>query len=136
MRFKQYPYLLAVLMLLSLTAGAVELKRLAVEFTKYPFYSSFAELPDESVRESLAVTFDVDLGARFSWRNRIHSLSTDSQFRAVGWQYELAWRVLPSLEIIPWAHHSQHALDRPQPGARHFSVQDGVGIRWVIYERR
>jgi hypothetical protein len=132
---KWFIMLTAALYLWPATAHPASLKRFAIQWEKYPFYTHFAALPDEQVRESLAVVFDVDLGARFSWKNRVESLSTDSQFRYVSWEYALSWQVLPSLAIIPWHHKSEHLLGRNEAGT-HFPVRDGMGLEWTIYEHR
>lgn len=126
--------MILALLLLPLNAGAVELKRLAIRWEKYPFYTHFAALPDEDVREALSLQFDVDLGAKFSWRNRIDSLSTDSQFRYVAWEYEFVWQPTPSFAVIPWHHRSEHLLGRLEAGS-HFPVRDGMGVEWTIYRK-
>lgn len=127
--------IILVLLGFVLFAGcASKLKRVAIEFEKYPFPHHMAELPDETPKEEMAFLFDMDLGSRFMWRNRIHAMSTSAQVRTVGWAYEFTWLACPTLELILWAHHSQHLLDRAQPAGRHFSVQDGVGFRWIIFE--
>jgi hypothetical protein len=125
-------YLLALL--LATQAQATELKYLGVDFKKYPGKTYFATLPDETIREEIAVEFDTHLWKCFGWWNRIHGSSTDSQFRWIGWNHRL-YCDLPSVELY-YEHHSEHSLDRTQPDDHHFPVNDSLGVFWTIYGER
>lgn len=123
--------LIALIFLLPIHALAVELRDLSIEIRKYPGKTYFAQLPDETVREEVAVIFDIQLAGCLYWWNRIHGSSTDSQFRWIGWNHALSCR-LEKLELF-YEHHSEHALDRTRP--EHFPVNDSVGLLWKVYAR-
>jgi hypothetical protein len=116
-------------------AQAVELDRLSIDYKKYVGYTMFSELPEaNSIKEYLGFNFDVELFHKMMWRNTVHSYSTDSQFRWVGWHFELGYQLFPSLEIVGWEHHSQHCLDCTVP-YDHFPVANNIGLHWTIYQR-
>jgi hypothetical protein len=131
---RQYTYFLSVLLLVSLSAGAVELRELAIEYKKYEGYTAFAELPDDQIKEEIAIEFDTHLGRCLNWHGRVHGSSTDAQFRWIGLEMSLECR-----DIFGWPvdvgafHHSEHALDRSQPDDRHFPVKNWIGVKGYLY---
>jgi hypothetical protein len=127
----------AIVVALSILHGAdvaaVELKTLAIEFRKFPGKTYFSELPDEEIREEIAVVFETHLGGCFYWWNEVHGSSTDAQFRWIGWHHQFECRdPIPRLDLF-YEHHSQHSLDRTQPEGHHFPVQDALGLRWKLF---
>lgn len=64
--------------------------------------------------------------------NTVHSLTDDSQFRVVGWKYQIG------VHLSYWAdiyceHFSQHILD--MAGDRPYPVQNLIGIKVYMYRR-
>jgi hypothetical protein len=83
-----------------------------------------------------AVNFNLDLvkvgdwGIR--WDNQVRGETTNSQYRAVGWQFETAFDMGQRFSLF-WDHHSQHALDA-YVGEK-FPLRNVIGGRINFYKR-
>lgn len=114
-------------LLLSL-CWAVEIRDLSLEYRQFQEGSILHELPDQfAARGELNLDLDMRLVGPLFWRNRVHSLIDQSQFRLIGWNFVLGWEVTDWLELN-WEHFSRHLLDAQYPN-RHFPVEDSLGLR-------
>lgn len=112
------------------TAWTVEVRDLSIEFKHFDASGQFAELPGEKVKDGLALNFSLGVLGPLYWDNQVHALTTDAQYRLVGWQFEVGVAVFPCLDVF-YFHHSQHVLDGHHP-LLSFMVEDAVGFRWIL----
>lgn len=79
---------------------------------------------------------DTHINARFMkyviWQNNVWGMTTDSQFRAIGYEFRVGVRLSPFVDIS-YHHHSQHLLDRPSATMNGFPVYDSVEVRIYLY---
>lgn len=125
-------FFLLALLLFPVAAQAVELRDLSIDYRKFYDGSHFAELPNEQIKEGLALDFLTQLGGPVYWRNEIHALTSPARYVWVGWHFSLEVNVLPGLDVIAWEHHSQHALGMAEPTG-HFPVNNSIGLHWTLY---
>jgi len=107
--------------------NALEITESYFEFRKFYFSSNMAEIPQYKPKESVALLMDVNLYKPLHWNNRVHGVSTDGQFRLIGWQFYLHFKILTHFEI-GWEHHSQHILENRHPILR-FPHEDSFLLR-------
>jgi len=106
---------------------------LSIDYYRFDGTPRMAQASAWEMTQGLALSTEIRaldvsqwLPASLYWRNRVHGEMDTSQFRLVGWEFELGARVGP-VEIYR-GHHSQHILDAVHPWMR-FPVQDTIGIR-------
>lgn len=124
-------------------AGALTLSLREFSFETYKLYDNrdgyypYSNDSNESWDKGTAVNFNLDL-VRFSdnvalrWDNRVHGETTVDQYRAVGWQFQLAVDLGPKFTLFA-DHHSQHILDDHVD--ERFPLRNVVGGRVVFYKR-
>jgi len=111
---------------------AAEIRDLSLEYRIFQQGSILHELPGNfEPRGELNLDFELQVLGPIVWRNRVHSLIDQSQFRLVGWNFALGLEITSWLEIN-WEHFSKHLLDAAYPD-RHFPVQDSVGVRIRLF---
>lgn len=106
---------------------------LSIDYYRFDGAPRMAEAPSWEMTQGVSLSMDlkaVDVSrwfpAHLYWRNRVHGELDTSQFRLIGWQFELGIRI--GLIELYRAHHSQHILDAQHPWMR-FPVQDTIGVR-------
>jgi len=95
-------------------------------------------IPHRELGQAVGLRLGIDVLGPLYWRNWVHgrtdrqTFGQASQFRSVGWQFELGVHVTRHLDVF-YHHHSQHVLDTTYlPG---FPVEDGMGIRLNIIKQ-
>lgn len=128
--------LLALLLLLSTQAPAIELRSLAVHYQWFDSSNRIPDLDGFKAKEGLALSMETDLFWRFYWNSSIMSLTDAGQYRLVGLNMHLGARVTDSLSV-EYEHFSKHLLDHGDGGypAGKFPVQDSVGVVWTLYHK-
>lgn len=128
--------LLALLLILSTQARAIELRSLAVHYQWFDSSNRIPDLDGFKAKEGLALSMETDLFWRFYWNTSIVSLTDPGQYRLVGLNMHLGARVTESLSV-EYEHFSKHLLDHGDAGypAGKFPVQDSLGFVWVIYRK-
>lgn len=123
-------------MALSQPAQAVELQRLVVNYQYFDGSNRIPDLAGFKAKEGLSLSMDVDLGWRFYWNSRVVSLTDPGQYRMIGLNMHLGWRVTDKLSV-EYEHFSKHLLDHGDSGfpAGKFPVSDSLGLVWTIYQR-
>jgi len=66
------------------------------------------------------------------WDNTVEGRSTESQFRQVGWRYELGIAI--NRVNVFWRHHSQHVMDYRAP--HRFPLRNEYGVEFIWYEAK
>lgn len=118
-----------LIFLLSL-CHAVEIANLSLEYKQIAGGSYAPELPQGSIpRGELNLDIDLMIMSPIYWKNRVHSMIDQNQFRLIGWHFELGAFVTPNVQIY-FEHHSQHILD--SQSENHFPVLDAVGVRIIF----
>lgn len=69
----------------------------------------------------------------FFWRNTVHSQTDESQYRLVGWNWEIGVKPFSWLEISRW-HFSRHTLDSQNPTWTGGWKEDGWVFRFFLYQ--
>ena len=97
------------------------------------------EIDIKGYRGSLNLEWNVGLlNDVLKWRNNVVAAGTESQFKTVYWQYELALPLYNYVELT-YNHKSQHRLDSEQPiyndKKQNFPVMDSYGIRLIFFNR-
>lgn len=145
----KYLYLLAFF--LSTKAFGNELRILSLESFRLEhshvehYRDSYFPYPDmhhdeggEYWTRKTSAMFDVDLltygiyGLR--WKNDVHGMSTNSQFRETGWKWRFGLQVHEMVEFFH-DHHSRHLLDDVSPTGDRFPVEDFLGVSVELYRR-
>lgn len=113
---------------------------LAIDYYRFDGTPRLAQAPAWEMTQGVALSMQVqalDLSrwvpAHLYWRNRIHGEMDTSQFRLVGWQFEIGVHLGP-VEIYRM-HHSQHILDAEHPWMR-FPVEDSWGVRFYFIDMK
>ena len=67
--------------------------------------------------------------------NRLHFLGTESQIRAVGWEYRAGFDIGKYLQVFHY-HHSQHILEREAANEGYrFPLENMYGVRLFFHRR-
>lgn len=115
-----------VILLLSL-AHAFEVVNLGLEYKQISGGTVMPELPAYSLpRGELNLNLDLMIIGPLYLKNQIWSVIDQSQFRAIGWHYEIGIFIMPWLQVYA-EHFSKHVLDTQNQG--HFPVYDSFGLR-------
>jgi hypothetical protein len=137
--------LLAFLLLLSSSAEAewLYVSDLSLDYVQYfsggraPLIS-LNGLPDRELGQRIGVNLTLETLGVIYWANRIEGVTDrdtvqgGGQFRAVGWEFDVGFHMLPQLDVF-YHHHSQHCLDQQEPFG--YPVEDGVGIRLKVISK-
>jgi hypothetical protein len=128
-------------LLLGITIGArchgaerfANIKLLDVDRASYE-YSKIADQRDffytedqESFKYRMAFLLDFSIMKYLYWKNDVHMMATDSQVRAVGWEFEQGGRLGKYGEVF-YYHHSQHVLERDRH-TRQYPLENRYGFR-------
>lgn len=97
-------------------------------------------LDNRTLGKEVRLNLNVDVLKVFYFDNLVHG-GTDEiigsggkgQFRVVGWNFELGFRLNQYINVY-YHHHSQHILDSTYAHG-HFPVQDAVGIKIYLYKK-
>lgn len=96
-------------------------------------------LIDSEIDQELSIYFNIDILKHFYWDNQIMSYTDRDkesnktiQFRLVGWNFKLGWKIWDFLHI-EYEHLSQHLLDYRNPNNK-FPVEDSFGIKLFLYQ--
>lgn len=105
-----------------------EADRLDLEYRKVAVHRDPFYVEDtDSFRYGASVLFDVRALKYLYWRNNVHMMATDSQVRAVGWEFEWGANVTKYFDVF-YYHHSMHVLERERP-TRNYPLVNEYGIR-------
>jgi hypothetical protein len=124
--------------LLDLREFGMEYYSIADHRDSYMGYADPDDNPsgDEAWVGGVAANYTLDLVMRRNiglyWDNSIHGEGTNSQFREVGWRYELGAQLGDSVQLF-WKHHSRHVLDAQR--SERFPLDNFYGLRVVFYRR-
>lgn len=125
-----------VLLLLAPRAMAwdlVELGDISIEHKAFTYANSLPFTSDHIATSETNLNLDIAFLGGGYLRNKINSMTDPSQYRLVGWNWELGARVTDWLEVGYW-HFSRHELDGQSaiwPGG---TKEDGVIIRLKLYK--
>jgi len=86
----------------------------------------------ESPKEAINLNVKTNIMQVFGWDSQIQTLTTDSQYRAIGLQTSLVLRVSQSFEIGFW-HQSNHLIDRQSATLPRFPSQDALSVKLYLY---
>lgn len=111
----------------ALSWDLVELGNVTVEHKN--FYSGTTPyLPDHRALTETNFKFDVVMFGSGFIRNTIHSQTDKTQYRLVGWNWELGFKPFDWLEL-GWWHFSKHQLDAQDPSFGSGWNEDGIIMR-------
>lgn len=117
----------------------VELDSLAIDYKNYKMLSATQRdllIYPESPYEGLNVEINSSLLFDLMYFNSvIEGLTTSSQYRGIGLQERLGFRVFDLFEI-GWYHHSQHVLDREIQSIPTFPAEDAIELKLYLYRRK
>lgn len=109
----------------------------------YEFISREEELRHEELKYGTSINFKaclicpgsdlhrLDGGRGLYWDSRVHAEGSESQYRWVGWEFQIQLDLTPDGRLQAFhKHHSQHFMDREAIGsAGPFPLHDSVGFR-------
>lgn len=81
-----------------------------------------------------ALNWNVNLLWLFKWENKVHMAGTDSQVRAVGWEYKVSLPLFPYVTPF-YYHHSQHVMERGRD-RRTYPLSNFYGVTLDFYRRK
>jgi hypothetical protein len=126
-------------------ADVFELKKVGIEWHHFQpgsrdvFITQNPNLPGKELGQELNLTMNMDIADWFFFNNNVYS-RTDrgindgySQYRYISWEYRVGVHLTEGLDL-QFKHRSQHLLDVSYPSP--YPVEDGIGINWVIYEKK
>jgi hypothetical protein len=120
-------------------SDTIELQELNIDGYKYvgtPNNYYINQIPNNKPTYGLDLNIKFDVLRYFYMNHLVHGTVAEeqglgSQFRMVGWKFDLGLRFLHHLDFY-YQHHSQHYLDYNNGG---FPVQDVIGFRLYIYKK-
>lgn len=109
-----------------------KLEEVAIDYEKflYPGYDSL--IYPETPAERYSFNINTRVLDYMFWNNQLHTTTTDSQHRGVGWNFEFGVR-LSSYIDVGYHHHSQHLLDTTPTTMPHFATEDTLHIKLYLY---
>lgn len=120
-------------LLLLLSSGYSEVRELSLEYNKYLDGSRFYELPNQEVKDRIAVNFNIEEFSFLYWNNTVHALTTPYKVSWIGWKFEIGILLFSRKLQLYYGHHSQHYLEGfHQFMGDRFPVNDSIGIRWNL----
>ena len=87
----------------------------------------------KSLDKQIDLHLKLNLFTYLYFNNVVHGTTDNTQFRSVGWKFELGCHITRHVDI-EYHHHSQHALDQILP--YHFPVEDSIGVNFNIYKSK
>lgn len=131
-----------VMLLLSTPSRAfdlIELDSLAIDYKNYKLLSTtqrdlliYPESPYEGINVEINSSLFFDL---MYFNSTIEGLTTSAQYRGIGLQERVGFRVFNILEV-GWYHHSQHVLDREIQSIPTFPAEDAIELKLYLYKRK
>jgi hypothetical protein len=118
--------LILAAVILHKNANAVELTDVSIQYQKF-FDNNYSPYLNGPQNEKLTLLVNTDLLPAVFWNNKIIGITDDTQYRHIGWNFQLGLRVTPIFSV-QYEHFSQHALDRVTPLGGHFPVEDSLGL--------
>jgi hypothetical protein len=115
----------------------VELNQLALDYKNYGMLNDKARnmlIYPEHPKESINIILNMDILKCGYWNSTIESMTTGSQYRAIGLETRLGFRPLQSLELGIY-HHSQHVIDRPHAYMDKFASEDAVELKLYLFNK-
>jgi hypothetical protein len=106
----------------------IKVKNLYIETEKRVLTNREYFLVDQyGATNDLNLGLDLEMPASIYFNNKITSITDDSQFRFVGYNFEIGAEPIKGIEVY-FEHFSGHALD--QTYVNDFPQFNKVGIRW------
>lgn len=129
--------------------GVLELERLDMTYSKLvnnrDIYLPYEDTgrdryeTDETWKYSTGVKFDLNLlryqDYRLRWDNYVHGEATNSQFRAVTWEFRYGLKIKERVEIF-YDHRSSHILDEAPVSQRTYGLHNSYGVELTFYKRK
>lgn len=115
-------------MLWASATPAAEITEASLQYQSFA-RPNFAPYFDRHMQDRLTLRLNTDLFSGLFFDNRVHGTTDDTQYKWVGWNFQVGVRLMPEFSV-QYEHHSQHMLDAGM-GA-HFPVEDSVGFTWSI----
>lgn len=112
-----------------------KLEEVTIDYEKflYPGYDSL--IYPETPAERYSFNINTRVLDYMYWNNQLHTTTTDSQHRGVGWNFEFGVR-LSSYVDVGYHHHSMHTLDRASQTMPHFSTEDTLHIKFYLFREK
>ena len=110
----------------------IDLKEMSIEYEHAIHDGRDPLVTPEPINEKLKFNIEAQLFGPLYWDSVVHSTTTPSQFRSIGWDYDFNLRVSQNINIY-YHHHSQHLLDRDHTYMEGFPVHDGVGVKIFFF---
>jgi len=129
--------LLTILLILashSAQAQILELKKLDLSYKHYADSTRDPLFYDSTPKESIDLRLNMDLADIFFWDNLVHSMTNNSQYYMIGWNFQFGIHVTDNLSI-QYEHYSKHLLDDRYPYQK-FPVEDSIGFTYTIFKSK
>lgn len=124
--------MILALLLFCSSIQAFDLDRVYLDFgwhldpTKHPYLPSKYE-----PNQRLDLGIDLSLWPVLHWENKIKTLTDQSQYRMLGWNYRFSLEMIDKKLFLYYEHESLHLLDAEFRGTN----VNIIGVKWFIYER-
>jgi hypothetical protein len=114
----------------------LELDSLKFEYKKFHESARDPLFLGTRPKEELNLRMDMDVlsyrDVSFGWRNKVHSMTSPSQYYVVGWNFQLG--VYTKWVEAGYEHFSRHLLDHTYQHQK-FPVLDSVFVNLILYRR-
>lgn len=90
-----------------------------------------SQLPGRNPTSMLDVNINFRISPYTYFNNTIHTMSDQSQFRTIGWEYTAGVHLSNQVDLGIY-HYSQHVLDTPFPGD--IPQMTGIQIKIFLYK--
>lgn len=114
------------------------LDELSIEYKNYELVNDKARnllIYPEHPKEGINVNINTDILTYLYWDSQIQSLTTGSQYRAIGLETRLGLRLSQYLYVGYW-HHSQHLMDRAPATLPRFPSEDAVELKLFLFRAK
>lgn len=110
----------------------LEVKDVYVDYMRYKYAQDPYLAPTYHPKDRLDLHLDLEMMNGFIFfDNMVHSLTDESQYRLVGWNYRAGVHILNFADVYI-EHFSQHLLDYVPASTNSY---DALGIRIYFYRR-
>lgn len=107
------------------------LNEVSLDYARFKEGSRDAILAPSRPKERVDLNVNLDLLRYFYLNNQVHSMTDTTQFRLIGWKYQLGVH-LGSFADLYYQHFSQHILDQAY---NDFPLENTIGLKLYLYRR-
>ena len=112
-----------------------DLDEVSVQYRKFfdnSRYYPTSNIPGSKLNEGVTVNVDSTVFKYGFVKNSVVSTTDQSQFRSIGWMYNLGMRVSHNIDLSLY-HFSEHTIDTPYP-ITSYPTMTGVELKIYLFK--